>query len=207
MKPGQLSTLSHPINPFSWVFGSDGLYSLSQCTDHYQMCIRLGFDKDWIEMRLLNGSVFNLYLFPAFSEQYTAVCATWNGVFHLFETEEPEIYAKLESFRSELIHSSFEDIESKSDFEFLDVGRRGPSDNRYLTKERFLSIKDEDLTLVDCRFFLYCYMGLSRFFDGDGYTVDKDGERGCKEYLIKNVRLDEIAGLRTVPLNVKIPMT
>lgn len=200
------STLSHPIKPFSWVFGSDGLYSLSQCIDHYQMCMRLGFEKDWIERQLLRGNTFNLYLFPEFSEHYTAVCATWSGIFQLLEAEEPEIYAKIKLFRSELIHTSFEDIESKSDFEFLDVAHRGPGDDRYLTKERFLNINDEDLTLVDCRLFLYCYMGLRRFYDGDGYTVDKEGKRGCKEYLIKNMRLNEIAGLRTVPLNVKISL-
>lgn len=207
MKPGELSHLSNPMKPFSWVFASDGLFCLSQCTDHYQMCIRLGFERDWMEMQLLNGNVFSLYLFPESSKDYTAVCATWNGVFHLLESEEPEIYAKLEPFRSELIDCSFEDIESKSDFEFLDVEDRGPGDDRYLTKERFLSIADEDLTLVDCRFFLYCYVGLSKYYGGDGCTVDKDGKRGCKEYLIKNMKLDEIAGMKMVPLNIKIPMT
>ena len=115
MKPGELSHLSNPMKPFSWVFASDGLFCLSQCTDHYQMCIRLGFERDWMEMQLLNGNVFSLYLFPESSKDYTAVCATWSGVFHLLESEEPEIYAKLEPFRSELIDCSFEDIESKSD--------------------------------------------------------------------------------------------
>jgi len=207
MKPGESTTLSNPIKPFSWVFGSDGLFALSQCSSHYQMCMRLGFERDWIELQLLKGRHFNLFLFPESSEHYTAVCATWNGVFRLLEAEEPEVYSKLKAFKEDLMSTSFEDIESKSDFEFIDVEERGMSDDRYLSKERFLQIDDEALTLVDCRFFLYCFVGLSRYYNGDGYTMEPDGKRGVKEYLIRNMKLDEMDGMKVVPLNVDLEPT
>ena len=109
-------------------------------------------------------------------------------------------------FREELQTVPFDDIESKSDFQFLDVYERGPfEDDRYLTKDRFLNIKQDELTLVDVRFFLWCYMGLSSLFDGAGYTMDASGNRGCKEYLMKNMKVSDIDNLKVVKLNVNIP--
>eukprot|EP01083_Nonionella_stella_P028665 78945_1 len=205
MKPDQLTHLSGAHKPYSWITGSEGLYNISQCATDFDKLMLLGFEKDWIHLQLLNGNNFNLYLFPAHSKHYTAKWATWDGVFELLTHHEPQIYAKVIRFKQELQSVAFDEIESKSDFEFLDVEDRGPIDPRYLSKERFLAIKDEDLSLVDVRFFLYCYMGLSRYFDGDGYTVDKHGEIGCKEWLIKNMKLDEMENLKVIPLNITIP--
>ena len=48
-------------------------------------------------------------------------------------------------------------------------------------------------------------MCVSKLFSGDGYTVDKDGNIGCKEYLIKNMTLKEIDKLKIIKLNVSLP--
>eukprot|EP01083_Nonionella_stella_P235378 827722_1 len=72
MKPNELTKLSGNHKPFSWVIGSCGIYNLSKYKTDYDKLMHLGFEKDWIELQLLNGNHFNLYLFPEKSKNYTA---------------------------------------------------------------------------------------------------------------------------------------
>ena len=205
MKVDQLTHLSGTHKPFSWVIGNCGLYQLSKCKSDYDKLLLLGAEKDWIELQLWNGNHFNLYLFPEISDNYTAKWATWQGVFELLKENESEIYKKILPFKEDLINTPFDDIEAKSSFEYLDVEELGPKDPRYLTKDRFLNINDDELTLSDSRFLLYCYLGLSKYFDGNGYTKDEYGKKGCKEYLIKNMKLDDMENIKLIELDVKIP--
>ena len=207
MKPNETTNLSNKHEPFSFIIGSCGLYNLSKYKSDYDKLILLGFTKEWIELQLYNGNQFNLYLFPEKSNNYKATLAKWDGIFELIKINEPEIHKKIVPFIKELKDTPFEDIEAKSDFEFLDVDELGQNDKRYLTKQRFLEIKQDDLTLVDVRFFLYSFMGLTKYFDGDGYSVDQYGNKGCKQYLIKNIKLNEINNIKIIELNVQIPNT
>ena len=165
----------------------------------------LGFERNWIEIQLSKGYHFDLFLFPEQNEKHKAVQATWNGIFELLKTNDPEIYERVSRFGEELQTKSFDEIESKSDFCFLDVYEAGRKDPRNLTKERFLNIDPKEMTLCDVRFFLYCYMGLSKYYAGDGYTKTKNGERGSKEYLMKNTKIKDIEHLKAVHLNVQLP--
>ena len=87
----------------------------------------------------------------------------------------------------------------------LDVDDAGPKHPRCFTKDRFLNICDDELTLSDCRFFLHCHVSLSDCFNGNGSTADQHGKRGCEEYLIKNMELNNVRDLRLIKLNVTTP--
>ena len=133
--------------------------------------------------------------------------ADWNGIFQALKQNEPQIYSKILPFKYKLQTIAYDEIESKSDFEFLSVEQRGITDSRYLSKQRFLNIDHENLNLINVRFFLYCFIGLSQLFDGNGYTKNSNGTIGCKEYLIPNLKLNEIDKLKVIQMNVSLPQT
>eukprot|EP01084_Bolivina_argentea_P216107 367133_1 len=197
-------TMSAPHQPFSWIIGCDGLYELSQCENDYDKLILLGHSKDWIKRRSLNidkDRYFNLYLFPQKSNKYNVIWANWDGIFQLLLTTSLPIYNRIKKFKEELKTLTFDEIEQKAGFIFHEIGYR---DSRFMTKEKFLSMNEEDITIVDVRFFFYCYMCVSKYFKGDGYTVTKDGKIGCKEYWMENIKLSDIDKIKTVKLNVDI---
>ena len=83
----------------------------------------------------------------------------------------------------------------------MEVNELKLKDDRYMTTERFLEINPNDITLMDVRFLLYCW-GFKKYFDGKGYTMDKNGNIGCKEYLMNNLKLSDIDNLMVIRLNV-----
>ena len=198
-------TLCGAHKPYAFVVGNCGLYNLTQCKTDYDKLIVLGLEKEWIQRKLKQNLTFNLYLFPGKSEEYSVVDASWDGVFQLLSQTQPEIYRKIKKYQDDFKSKSFEEIESECNFKFLDVSQNGRKDPRYMTKERFLEIPDENVSIVDARLLLYCFMNLAKCFSGTGYTVDENGNVGCKEYLITNMKLTDIDHLKCIELNVDIP--
>ena len=198
-------TLSNKNKPFSFVVEGVGLYNLSQYKTDYDKVISLGHEKRYIANSLKKRYYFNLYLFPEKSNQYQCLVATWDNVFKLIFQTEPEIYKKIEKFKDDLENKTYDEIESESDFEFLRIYQLGIKDGRYMTKQRFLAKDEDEITISDVRFILYCWMGLNKLSSGDGYTTDKHGNKGCKEYLMNNMKLNDINQLKVVHLNVNCP--
>lgn len=201
--------LSHPSNPCSWVIGNCGLYELSKCKTDFDKLIKLGWTEEWLIPHLESDTdtQYILFLFPEKSSNYQVIWATWDGLLQFLRDTDYSIFARVSKFKQELKMRSFQEIQSRSKFKFEEVDDKWTSDPRFLSKDKFLQIADEELSIVDVRLFLYCYMCVSVLFTGDGYTVDKDGNVGCKEYLIKNMPLKDIDNLKSVQLNVQPPNT
>eukprot|EP01084_Bolivina_argentea_P243955 408820_1 len=203
-KNGNAYWLAPYAMPCAWIIESRGLYELSKCESDYDKLLKLGWSNEWIQQQLkkFKKCHFNLYLFLEKSSNYKVYWATWDGIFDFLRDNEYEIFTKIEQFKPDLKQITWDKIEKQSDFSFTDVDNKWQNDARFLTKEKFLSIAEKDLTIVQVRFFLYCYMCLSRLFYGDGYTRDKDGKIGCKEYIVRNLRLSDIPEMKIVELKM-----
>eukprot|EP01084_Bolivina_argentea_P255518 429789_1 len=201
MKPNKPNSFYHfttKNKPYSWCFGDDGIYDLSQCENDHEKLIVLGLNEEAIKIRLKKNYYWNLYLFPQQGENYECFEGTWDGIFELLEQNEPEIFERIKSFQSDLKTKTFDEIESMSDLKFWQMKRASK-----MTKERFLEINKEDITLIDTRFLFYCYLDLNEYFAGNGYTVDCNGKIGCKEYIIKNMELTNVEKIKQIKLTVQ----
>lgn len=77
-------------------------------------------------------------------------------------------------------------------------------DPRFINEERLLAAKP--CTLGHVRGYLFNMVGLSRLFDGNGYTLDNNGNRGPREYLVRgDVRVNTIPGFRYVKFPISLP--
>eukprot|EP01084_Bolivina_argentea_P130872 231040_1 len=207
MKPNDSNSVYYfcgKHRPFSFVVGKQGIYKLNQCKSDYERLISLGLTQKWIKLQLKKGYSFELLLFPEAGVNYQCFEATWDGIFDLFKQSFPEIYERMKNFKNDLKTKSYDEIESLADFEFFDVEQAGFDDPRYMNKERFLSIKKEDISLVNVRLLLYCFVCLNKYFTGSGFTVDTHGNVGCKEYLVHNIKLISIVSLKRVKLRVEL---
>eukprot|EP01084_Bolivina_argentea_P293660 505095_1 len=204
-KNGKAHWMSQYHMPCSWVVGSCGLYELSQCKSDYDKLLKLGWTDSWIKQQLQKYQKchFNLYLFPEKSSNYTVIWATWDGIFQFLKQNEYEIFKRTQKFKQILKQMTWDEIQQKGEFQFEEIDNKWHLDPRFMTKEKFLSIPQTKLTIVHVRLLFYCYMCLSRLFSGHGYTVDKNGKLGCKEYIIKNMRLEDIANLKMVELKIE----
>lgn len=190
--------------PYAFVMGGDGLYEISQCLSDYDKLIMLGFDEEWIKVKLQKeGTHFVLTIFPESSEKYAVRQATWDGVFELIEETQPDVFHKIKKYRQDIMNRSCAEIEAECEWDFLTVNenRRDP---RNLTAEKFLAMDPEDITIAHARFLLYSW-ALNRQFLGTGYTVDKNGTIGVKEYLMTNVYVTDVDNLKSVKLDVVPP--
>ena len=187
--------------PYAFVMGGDGLYKISQCQSDYDKMLKLGFEAEWIKFKLQqDGTYFVLTIFPEFADNYQCRQATWDGVFGLIEETEPEVFERIKKYRHEIMNRSCAEIEAECDWDFLTVNQNN-KDPRHLTGDKFLAMDPKDITIVHARFLLYSW-ALNRQFDGGGYTMDKNGTVGVKEYLMTNVKMNDVDDMRIIKLDV-----
>ena len=178
--------------------GSDGLEVLLGKTG-YQALLSIGYMRDYIKYRIEKGYKFKLVIFK---EDTKVKLATWDKMHELIAEIYPDIENKVFIKLSELKNTPFSDIEQEAGWKFNQVDKSGISNPKFMTYERF---KDSEGTLVDVRSFLYHTVHLRELFSGDGYTYNEAGERGLKEYIAPNRKIEELEEYRIIDISIKIP--
>lgn len=191
---------------FAWVMGDDGLTRfLTQ--SNLEALRSIGCEDQWIRKKLEDGEYFRLGIFPRSNE---CVLATWDGIFSLIDRHYSEtISSKIRRQAQALKQTNYDEIEARARISYLggcsyfDINEMGTdgysTDPRFMSEERFSQCQG---TLEECRGFLYNRMGLSRLFDGSGYTKDSNNHLIVREYLQPNVPVQNIPDFRYLNLPI-----
>ena len=191
---------------FAWVMGDDGLKLFLE-RSNLEALHSIGFEDRWIRKKLDDGEYFRLGVFYR-SEK--CVLGTWNGVLSLIDSHYPKtISTKVCEHADALRTVTYDEIEARArvsylgDASYFDIDEMGvdghSNDPRFMSEERFVQCEG---TLEESRGFLYNRLGLSRLFDGSGFTKDMAGRLFVREYLQPNVPVRDIAGFRYFDLAI-----
>jgi hypothetical protein len=191
---------------FAWVMGGGGL-NLFLKQSHIQALRSLGSEDRWIRKRLEIGRRFRLGVFYRSDE---CVPATWDGILSLINNYYPKsISIKIWRHADALKRMSFDEIEARAQLSYLqgtsyydinELAVNGYSaDPRFMSEKRFLECEG---TLEECRGFLYNRLGLTRLFDGSGFTKDLNGRLHVREYLQPNVPVRDLPGFQYLDLAI-----
>lgn len=193
---------------FAWVMGGDGL-ALFLKHSNLEALRSIGCEDRWIRKKLEDGEYFRLGIFYRSDK---CVPATWDGVLSLVDSSYPSpISVKIRQQEDMLKQMSFDEIEAHARLSYLrgasyfDVNESAigghSTDPRFMSEERFLKCEG---TLEESRGFLYNRLGMSRLFDGSGFTKDSDGRLFVREYLQSNTPVRDIPGFRYLDLPIDI---
>ena len=191
---------------FAWIMGGDGL-ALFLKRSNLEALRSIGFDDQWIRKKLEDQEYFRLGVFPRFD---TCVPGTWDGILSLVESHYPKtISSKIQRQVEGLKTLTFDEIEARARLSYLagasyfdvhEMAINGHSnDPRFMSEERFMQCEG---TLEESRGFLYTRLGLSRLFDGSGFTKDMAGRLFVREYLRPNMSVRDIPGFRYFDLPI-----
>jgi hypothetical protein len=191
---------------FAWVMGADGLILFLK-QSNIQALRSIGFEDRWIRKKLEDGEHLRLGIF---NRSEKCVPATWDGILSLIDKHYPKsISSKIWQHADALKRLSFDEIEDRARLSYLegasyfDVNELAingcSTDPRFMSEERFLECEG---TLEESRGFLYNRLGLSRLFDGSGFSMHSNGELCAQEYLQPNVPVREIPGFRYLDLAI-----
>jgi len=197
VKPDDFELLSdEPGKVLSWVCNDELLQSVLGKTAVEAM-YHIGFNFDWLEERVLDGTVHKLVVFPARS----SVNVTWDNLFELIgDCYDPEVLRRLEPHLENFKSKRYEDLDPKD--RFGEITKLPVKDKylhpEFLTVERFLAL-EEPVSLYHARGFFYCTIGCNSKFTGTGLSPD-----GHKEFMMKNMPIDEISGCVVMDLEVSM---
>jgi hypothetical protein len=153
-------------------------------------------------IKLVTSSGQNFRL-AVFSERH-AILADWEGIFALLKEHFPEqVWQMVHRVASELIATPFREIELQSPLglSFFEINEAGLASPHFMSEARLL---ESGGALWEVRLFLYNCLGMSALYSGTGYTQGPDGQPTVREYLMPNVPVSQIDGLRLLPLNVAL---
>jgi nicotinamidase-related amidase len=197
-RPEDFATLTDdPKRQLVLLMGPDGLERLAG-KNGYDMLVEIGYDRDYIKRKILDGNQFKLIVYRSGKN---ADLANWDNVIRIVSDAYPQVAGKLRRNAAELRTTTFDQIERLAGFDFSDVDAIGESDSRYMTAERF---ERSAGTLADTRAFLYFTVHLRELFSGDGYTYTNDGVRCLSEYLAINQRIDQLGEHELLSLSIDL---
>lgn len=196
------------VKKFAWIMGDDGL-SLFLERSNLDALRSIGCEDRWIRKKLENGERFRL---GVFYKSPQCIVTTWPEILSLIDNCYPKaISIKIRRHEDALKQLTFDDIEERARLSYLrgasyfdinEAAVKGNStDPRFMSEERFLECEG---TLEEARGFLYNRLGLSRLFDGSGFTKDSSGKLFVREYLQFNVLVKDIRGFRYLDLPIDI---
>lgn len=180
------------------VMGPQGIASLAG-KSHFDMVLLLGHKASYIESELCAGRRFKLVVFE---KQPLMRIATWKNVIDATASAYPELESILRRALPALKGHSFERLQELAGFSFAGIHKTGVSDPRFMTAERLL---ESDGGVVAVRRFLYHTVRLTELYSGDGFTKTSNGQRGVREYIARNVRIDELTPHKVIDLPMRQP--
>ncbi len=159
---------------------------------------------------------FWLFLFKPTAARYhdndfCVAPATWDGVKQIVRAYYSGVYPHLTEHEQELRTNGLEYFESQAGFEFLESRRNEdgsvPNGRPYFGYDYFCKLPVGPKRAWEIRLFLYCELRLLKFFEGDGYTRDELGRRGCREYFCLNAPLSVFDPTESalIPMDVTVP--
>ena len=195
----------------------------------YDWMVAIGYDPQWIEARIADGTEFRLTLFPAAASPSSAADAepfqvTWDALFdRLPALFGADIAAAVKPHEAALKSRSFEEIDPEAELCSVTLLPTAAklADPRYMTVDRFRQRIEQQVasphrssdadaekqaagpspavTLHEARAFFYHALGCSRLFRGDGFGVN-----GGAEWAIPNRKLAEIPQLVAFPFDPQL---
>lgn len=191
---------------FAWVIGEDGL-KLFLKQSHIELLRSIGLQERGIRKQLEMGRRFRLGVFYR-SDQ--CIPATWDGIFSLIDQHYPQsISSKILQHADALKSMTFDEIQARARLSYLqgayyfqvnDLPSNGFfNDPRFMTEERFSLCEG---TLEQSRGFLYNALGLTRLYDGSGFTKDSTGKLHVREYLQLNLPVRDLPAFRYLDLTI-----
>ena len=192
----------------AWVFGGDGL-KLFLKQSNIEILRSVGWQERGIRKKLEKGGRFRLGVFYRSDQR---VPATWDGIFSLIDQHYPKsISSKILQHIDALKSMTFDEIEARARLSYLqgaayfqvnDLPSNGFfNDPRFMTEERFSLCEG---TLEQSRGFLYNAVGLTRLYDGSGFTKDSTGKLHIREYLQLNLPVRDLPRFRYLDLSFDI---
>lgn len=184
------------------LMAEDGLKSLLG-KKGTEILLSIGYEKEYIQYKIKSGNSFKLIVFERKEDIKEA---TWDNVAQLVSEIYPEFKERINKNLNGLKTTPFAVFQdqfmkmAKKEFRFVD--RDGPINSFFMTKERY---QNSSGNLLDTRRFLYNCVHLSDLFSGDGYTYDEQGNRGLREFVIKNKPLNELGKYILIDLKVDYP--
>lgn len=197
-KPKDFETLTcNPNRLVIMLIGSDGLEYLL-VKNGYESLIHIGYTKDYIKYKIDQGNKFKLVVFK---ENNSILLATWDNVAKLCSKIYPNVSDKIYAVLDQLKTIPFQRIQMLADYDFEEIKRNGLHDPNFMNYELF---RKSEGTLINVRAFLYHTLHFRMLFSGDGYTYDEDGNRGLREYIAPNKRLNELGEYRLIDIKIEI---
>jgi len=179
------------------VLGEDGLLMATRLSA-YEMLSEIGYHAPYMQYLLERNYRFQMLAFT--NDQ--PLLATWPAIMQAVCGAYPEVADKIEPYLSVFERTKYPLFEDEAGYEFGSVDRTGPSDERFMTLERFLRCHGSAL---EARAFLYFTVRLFEHFRGDGYTSDRPGHRGLREYIVPNQTLAQLGNFAVCDLTVQEP--
>ncbi len=197
--PKDFETLTNdPQRKIVMLMGADGLEKLLGKSG-YEALITIGYMLDYIEYKVKNGFQFKLVIFH---EGEKAKLATWDDVALMVSQIYPKAKSKIYHQLEKVKLTKFSEIERVANRKFNIIDKIGPEDKDFITYER---LNNSEGTLIDVRAFFYHTVHLRELFSGDGFTYDANGERGLREYVAPNCKLEELGEYNLIDMTIKLP--
>lgn len=182
------------------VMGPSGLASLNGTTEDF--LISIGYTHDYIRRQILEGMHFYLIMFgfgDGCDRALRPRLATWENVLKECALAYPMVAGAFEAAgtKETLMAMSFARAEELCGFSLSEVDKNGVDDPRFVSFDR---LAGSDMSPLMVRRFLYHCCRISDLFSGDGWTRTAAGKLGLKEYVMPNMRIDQLAGHELLPL-------
>lgn len=166
----------------------------------YKMLLSIGYKPDYIERKLGEGFAFTLLVF-ARPRGWLKV-ANWRNTIDGIAAAYPEVAEIVRANADALRNTSFAEFEAQACFSFAEVDANGMADERFVTVDRLLA---SDRSPLSVRRFLYHTTRLSELYTGNGLTMTDGGQRGVREYIMRNRPVCQLDELHQLQLTVELP--
>lgn len=184
-----------PSRLLVYLTDSEGLESLIGKRGYDQL-VTIGHHPDHIVSQVSQGKSYKLVVFP----EAEALVADWDGMLELTSKVYPETAPYCKKYALELKSWPFERYEALAGYRFKDVD--DPANPKFMSFEKW---QQSSKGLIHLRALLYHAIHVRELYRGDGYTYDENGTRGVKEYLLPNLKIEEIEGADVEDMTVLLP--
>lgn len=183
-----------------FLMDSDGLGKL-EGKSGYQQLMEVGKSPKEILDEIQNqGLRYKLIVWPGDSGPTKQ--ATWDNLLDMMAEQYPQVADKIQASRHDLkSEQNFSNWEKQAGFEFGEVKRGDP---RFIGYEE---LQQREGKPWEVRAFLYNSCNVNSLYSGDGYTKRPDGGQGVPEYIVPNLKVNDLPSARVLNVNVSLPAT